>query len=227
MDISGCIPTIVNAMLPERSGNLALRFKLRVDVDYFGEWNGEKPELLKRGNISCFEFLVTRPSNYTTVYMREVPFARFEEKDYPWKYAAHHDSCWREPFEIWRQAYQMKEAFEEYGIDRKDVHSSISFEMFSGEPHYEELVGVIPISKEGEEAPRRISSVDRRNYKWELVTDRVPLHTMHTFTEAYRKEQDLKYDYRPVPLTQIAPSGESKCSDPEHPVKPHKCSYAS
>ena len=188
------LTTLVESMLPRFSGKLALRFRLRMDQDYYGE---RKPELRETLRDSwCVEYVVTRPSNYTKVYMKQGPFGSFgsgpfSEECGPWMFIADHDSCWREAFDRpSRIAAERRQPFLDAGLEWHEVSQHASFDMFQGQPCYVHLEAE-PAEPEptGDARIKFYRNAWMRKVPHNLTMTGVPLHKIHTYLNAYRREQ--------------------------------------
>jgi hypothetical protein len=178
---------IVDSMLPRFSGQLALRFRLRMDQDYYGE-KLSKEVAKKLSDSWCVEFVVHRPSNYTKVYMRQGPFGSFgpgdKEERGPWMFVADHDSCWREAFDKpCRISWERRQPFLDAGLEPHEVAEYGRFDMFDGQPQYVELEKAEPLEPVDRNERWRLRKVPHQ-----LTFKRVPLHRIHTYLRAFHRE---------------------------------------
>jgi hypothetical protein len=180
-------PDIVEVMLPRFSGKLALKFRVKLSLDYFGKeediQNGTAKEL---HDTYYVEYLVVRPYNYTKVYMRQGEDTRSKTPQ-TWRFVADHDSCWKEAFEKMSHIYfDRRQKFLDAGLEWHQISEHFCFDLFSGKPHYILLEKAEPVEEVARNDHWKLRQVE---HKLTFGGRIIPLEEIHKYLHQQKRQE--------------------------------------
>lgn len=192
------LPAMIEAMLPRFSGKLGLRFRLRMNLDYYGDRKDiSKEQYEKLHDCYCVEYVVVRPYNYTKVFSRHGTFGSFSpnprdnQTPTPWMFVADHDSCWREALDLPMHLYfDRRQPFLDAGLVYHEISERASFDL-NGDPQYIILESAEPVKPiERGDYATRFSTPHNLSFK------RIPIHQIFEHLAEYQRAHQKETDHQ-------------------------------